>query len=222
MTLQIVVLNKNRSFAITESRVTINGCKTYDGEQKMFNISNKLSCVLLVSGNGRFDGNGIKKFIDEYSYKTDINKIDTIQEIKNTLNRCISSSSHSLGVDEYVNDKFPRFENEIRNSLDAIDDKSACIQYLKLNSFNSSIDVLDNNRLLNSRLSSFTNSLFDIIDKKEFNEIKYYLKCNYYWYLIENSSVFTLVGYDECYNNPTCLCYNILANFDGKLLIVEK
>lgn len=55
MTSQIVVLNKKRSFALSESTLILDGFKSYDGEEKIFKISDKLSAVILVSGNGRLD-----------------------------------------------------------------------------------------------------------------------------------------------------------------------
>ena len=188
----------------------------------MFKLSDRLSCVLLVSGNGRFDGKNIKEFVDEFCYKVDIDKIDTVDEIKNSLNESISNSSHSLTSDEYVRDKFPEFENIIRNMIAEIGDKSKSIHYLKLNSENLSIDFLNNSKLLDNLLSRLTNSLFQINDKNEFVEVKIYLKSNFYEFLLNKSSSFALVGYDESNDNPTYINYNILGNIDGKLEIIEK
>lgn len=60
MTLEIVILNQKRTFTIADSNVTINDCKTFEGEQKTFKISDRLSCVLLLSGNSEFDSQKMK------------------------------------------------------------------------------------------------------------------------------------------------------------------
>ena len=47
MTSQIVIINGNRSFAITESNLTLDEFKTYSGEEKMFKVSDNLSAIVL-------------------------------------------------------------------------------------------------------------------------------------------------------------------------------
>lgn len=56
MTLEVIFLNKNRTFVAADSNVTINDCKTFEGEQIIFRITDRLSSVLLLSGNSEFDG----------------------------------------------------------------------------------------------------------------------------------------------------------------------
>lgn len=184
MTTQIVIINGNRSFAITESNLTLDEFKTYVGEEKIFEISQKLSAVALVSGSGRFDSQKIKNHITRYLAKTDMDEIKSVLEIKNTLNDCIVKSTRKSDPSKYVKSTFPKFENMIIGISKNLN-KYEFIEYLKMNSLNENINVLDNNNLLNT--------LFDINDKYDSNELKFYLKRNYYNYLVKLSTNLVLV-----------------------------
>lgn len=58
--------------------------------------------------------------------------------------------------------------------------------------------------------------------KKEFVKLKKYLKTIYYSNLLNNSTNFVLMGYDEINENPTYLNYYILANVDNQLQIMAE
>lgn len=135
MTLEIVILNQKRTFTIADSNVTINDCKTFEGEQKIFKISDRLSCVLLLSGNSEFDSHKMKNFIDEYVSKTNFNEINSIEEIRKTLSESIAKSSRNLTLDEYVESTFAEFQKSVKKSIKILDGKEQIIQFLKLNSF---------------------------------------------------------------------------------------
>ena len=221
MTSQILILNKKKSYAVSDSVVTIDDCKTYDGEQKIFEISQELSTILLLSGNSRFAGQSIKNFIDEYVSKTDFKTINTVNEIKDTFNDCISESTQKCNVDEYVHDTFIDFEKNMKKLIKN-SDKESLIENLKSNSFCTDIDFLKDNSLLNSKITKLANLLLNINSKNEFNCMKHYLTRNYYAFLINNSPNIVLMGYDKCNNNPTYFNYNILANINGKLEIHDE
>ena len=78
---------------------------THVGEQKIFEISQDLSAILLVSGNGRFNGQPIKNFIDKYVSETDFNEISTVEDIKNSLNKSISKTTTQTSIGEYSTEK---------------------------------------------------------------------------------------------------------------------
>ena len=222
MTLEIVILNQKRTFAAADSNVTINDCKTFEGEQKIFKISDRLSSVLLLSGNSEFDGQKMKNFIDEYVSKTDFNEIKSVEEIKDTLNESIAKSSRKMTLDEYVGSTFTEFEKSIKKSVGILDSKDQIIQFLKMNSFEDDVDFLRGNNTLNSNLNKFANSLIDIESKDEFELIKHYLRQTYITFLIKNSPNIVLVGYDEVNENPTYIDYEILFNHEGKIETVVK
>lgn len=216
MTSQIIILNKKKSYAVSDSTVTIDECMTYVGEQKIFEISQDLSAILLVSGNGRFNGQPIKNFIDKYVSETDFNEISTVEEIKNSLNKSISKTTTQTSIGEYVENAFRDFEIDIKKSI-IPNDVNQSVKYLKLNSFNDDIDFLNDNKLLNHNLTKLTNSLFEGIDKNQFDKIKFLLKRNFFNYICNNSPNFVLVGYDKTKENPTYIHYVILENIEGKL-----
>lgn len=222
MTLELIILNQNRTFTAADSNVTINDCKTFEGEQKIFRITDRLSSVLLLSGNSEFDGQKMKNFIDEYVLKTDFNEIESIEEIKRTLNESIAKSSRSLTLDEYVESTFVEFEKSIEKSISDLDDKDRIIQFLKLNSFDGDVDFLNQNKTLDSNLKRFANSSFDIKSKDEFELIKFYLRQAYITFLINNSPNIVLVGYDEANENPTYIDYAMLLNNRGKIETIVK
>lgn len=60
----------------------------------------------------------MKNFIDEYVSKTDFNEIESIEEIKRTLDASIAKSSRNLTLDEYVDSTFVEFEKSIKKSID--------------------------------------------------------------------------------------------------------
>lgn len=216
MTSQIVVLNKKRSFVLSESASIVDEFKSYVGEEKVFKISEKLSTVVLVSGNGRFNGEKLKNYIAKYLAKTNMDNIQTVDEVKNTLNECISQSSGKMDVNEYINNTFPEFEKSIQKI-----NENHIVEYLKLNSSNEDIDVLKNNKLLNNRISKLINSRFSIDDKIELDKLKFYLRRCYYDYLIKSSTNLVIVGYDDKNEYPTFFKYSILFNNDNGLEIVE-
>lgn len=222
MTLEIVILNQKRTFTIADSNVTINDCKTFEGEQKTFKISDRLSCVLLLSGNSEFDSQKMKNFIDEYVSKTNFNEINSIEEIRKTLSESIAKSSRNLTLDEYVESTFAEFQKSVKKSIKILDGKEQIIQFLKLNSFGANVDFLSENKLLESNLNKLTNSLFDIKSKGEFELIKYYLKQTYVTFLISNSPNIVLVGYDGVNENPTYINYAMLFNNEGKIETIVK
>lgn len=221
MTLEIVILNQKRTFAISDSTVTIDDCKTYDGEQKIFKISDRLSTVLLLSGNSELDGQKLKNFIDEYVSKTNFNEITSVDEIKDTLNDSIAESSQILTPSDYVKSTFPEFERNIKQSIEKIQSKDQIIQFLKLNSSEEEFDFLIENNSLKSNINRLANSLFSIKNKDEYEMIKFYLKQTYFNFLISNSPNIVLVGYDEVHENPTYVNYAILFNNSGKLETIE-
>lgn len=221
MTTQIVILNQYRSFAISDSRVTIDDCKTYDGEQKIFKISDKLSTVLLLSGNANFEDNEVKNLIEEYVSKTDFGKITSVEEIKDTFNEFIAESSPSSTPDEYIELTFAEFEKVIKKSIDEFDSKDQLIEFLKFNSSDYEVDFLTNNRLLNSNINKLVNTI-GIESKVEFEKVKLYLMGCYVKFLIFKSPNIVLVGYDELYENPTYIEYVILFNNQGKMECIER
>ena len=62
-----------------------------------------------------------------------------------------------------------------------------------------------------------TNSLFEIKSKREFDELKFYLKRNYFTYLMGATSNFVLLGHDRNNDYPTYVHYSILGNINGEL-----
>ena len=166
MTLEIVVLDQKRTFAAADSMVTIDDCKTYDGEQKIFRISDRLSAILLLSGNSEFEGQKLKNLIDEYVSKTDFNQINSVEEIKETLNESITQSSKEINLEEYIETTFDDFEKRIKIQIEKYDTTNQKIEFLKLNSFDEDIDFLTRNKLLNLKIMKLTNSLFLLISSK--------------------------------------------------------
>ena len=194
---------------------------THVGEQKIFEISQDLSAILLVSGNGRFNGQPIKNFIDKYVSETDFNEISTVEDIKNSLNKIISKTTTQTSIGEYVENAFRDFEIDIKKSI-IPNDVNQSVKYLKLNSFNDDIDFLNDNKLLNHNLTKLTNSLFEGIDKNQFDKIKFLLKRNFFNYICNNSPNFVLIGYDKTKENPTYIHYVILENIEGKLEFIVR
>ena len=217
MTLEIVVLDQKRTFAAADSMVTVDDCKTYDGEQKIFKISDRLSAILLLSGNSEFEGQKLKNLIDEYVSKTDFNQINSMEEIKETLNESIVQSSKEINLEEYIETTFDDFEKRIKIQIVKYDTTNQKIEFLKLNSFDEDIDFLTSNKLLNLKIMKLTNSLFKIKNKNEFNIIKFYLIGNYINSIIKNSPNVVLVGYDENNDYPTYI--NYIGNNSRRIFI---
>lgn len=221
MTLEIVVLNQKRTLAVADSMVTIDDCKTYDGEQKIFKITDRLSTILLLSGNSEFEGQKLKNLIDEYVSKTDFNQINSIEEIKETLNKSIANSSSGINIDEYVKITFDDFEKFIKKSISQYDTKKQKIDFLKINSFDYNIDFLTGNKLLNSKIMKLTHHLFDVKSKNELNEINSYICKNYSNFLVKDSPNIVLIGYDQINENPTYINYALLMNNKGRIETIE-
>ena len=221
MTSQIIVLNKKRSFAISESKLTLDDFKIYVGEEKIFKISDRLSAVAMVSGSGRFGGETLKNHIGKYRAKINMDEIKSVLEIKDTLNDCIQKSTESVTADEYIQNTFPNFERKIKN-FSKDNQRDSVIEFLKLNSLNEDIDVLEGNMLLNNQITKLINSVFTIDDKIEANELKFYVRRCYYDYLIKSSPNIVIVGYDEDYENPTLVKYSMLFNNVDTLEICDE
>lgn len=216
MTSQIVVINQNRTFAITESNLTLDEFKTYVGEEKIFEISQNLSAVALVSGSGRFDSQKIKNHIVRYLAKTDIDKIKSVLEIKNTLNECIVKSTRKSNPNRYIKSTFPKFERKIKR-LSKQFNHDELVNFLTINSFDGEIDILSENKILNSLLTKLNLSVFH----NEYDELKSCLKRCYYDYLVRSSTNLVIVGYDEDCENPSYVKYAILFNNQGHLETVD-
>ena len=215
MTSQIVIINGNRSFAITESNLTLDEFKTYSGEEKMFKVSDNLSAIVLISGNGRFDSRNLKSYISKYLAKTDMDEIKSVLEIKDSLNDCIVKSSRKSNPTEYVQYSFPKFESKIRY-LSKIMDSNLLLKHLKLNSFDGEIDVLKDNELLNDSIIGLAHSIFNDVN------LAGYIKRGYYNYIVKSSTNLAIVGYDEENENPSYVKYAILFNDGGNLVISEE
>ena len=99
--------------------------------------------------------------------------------------------------------------------------KKQKIDFLKINSFEENIDFLKGNKLLDSYLAKLTNNLFHIESKNEFDEINFYLLRNYFNFLIKDSPNIVLIGYNQTYENPTCLNYALLFNNEGQIESIE-
>ena len=211
MTSQIVVLNKKRSFVVTESAVIIDDFKSYEGEEKLFEISCNHSTVLLVSGNGRFNGENLKNYIVKFNAKINLDEIQTVEEIKTSLNDCISNSSDKIDVDEYIENTFPMFEENINNGSITLHSKKTLS--------NNEIKILDNNKLLDKLLLKLSDSLSSTMDTKELISI---LRVIYYDYLIKSSPNLVIVGYDDENEFPSFFKYSILFNSVDGLEIVEE
>lgn len=60
MTSQIVVLNRQRSFILSDSALTLEDYKTYVNQEKVFKISDEHSAVVLVSEVDDLQVTGLK------------------------------------------------------------------------------------------------------------------------------------------------------------------
>lgn len=211
MTSQLGIINKNRAFAISDSMVTVDECKTYSGEDKIFKISDKHSCILMVSGNPRVNGCDIRDFIREYVNNTDFDEIKTIEEIRDSLNQSIVSSDMNKSINSHISENMYNFEKYIGKIIDD--------GFLKPS--NNNMDFLDDNELLDNYLTSLIDKLFKPESEKEFLDLKKSLKGHYYDFIIDMGLNIVLIGYDDKNNNPTYINYYMICVHDDKLEFID-
>ena len=82
MTSEILLMNRNAIVLASDSLVTLNSKKTYEGANKIFKLSNNPPMGIMVYGNGNFGDIPLETLINDYSDKTDFNKLDNILDIK--------------------------------------------------------------------------------------------------------------------------------------------
>ena len=82
MTSEILLMNKNAIALASDSLVTIDGKKNYDGANKIFMLSNNPPRGIMIYGNGNFEDIPLETLINDYSDKTNFNQLDNILDIK--------------------------------------------------------------------------------------------------------------------------------------------
>lgn len=83
MTSEVIIMNRNAMALAADSAVTVGNIKTYNGVNKLFYISNNPPIGIMIFGSADFENIPMETLIKEFKRKTDFNKINDIESIKN-------------------------------------------------------------------------------------------------------------------------------------------
>ena len=85
MTLQSMYLNLRGIILESDNAVIMPDGKKYDGEKKIFKISDRHPAGIMINGNMEFENIPIENLIEDFRQNINLEELKTIVDIKNAL-----------------------------------------------------------------------------------------------------------------------------------------
>lgn len=112
-----MILTKRNGIFVSDRQQTMADGKTYDGIQKIFEISPLHSSAMMINGNADFMKVPMETLIGEFKFKTNFRKIGTIEEIKDNFIDFLSSHTEPSTTDEFLEKALEPFKGNLRYQI---------------------------------------------------------------------------------------------------------
>lgn len=192
----------------TDSAVTVNGLKAFNGVQKVFHIHDDVPIGIMINGPSRFCGKSFEKLIDEFKcFK--FNGDYTVENIKNNLISFLEAKNFNTDLNEYIKFNLNNFKKHLINQWDNIteDEFEYYIENLYVHEIFS---FLENQNI------SFDDILPNFVkNKKEINEK---LLRAFFYRLFNQSSEIIIAGFDEKSEYPSYIRFKLILKSDNQVV----
>lgn len=221
MTSEILIMNKHGIAMATDSAVTINGIKTYNGVNKLFMLSNNPPMGIMVFGTSTFEGIPLETLIKEYRRNINFDSINSISDIKKDFLKYIASETTNTNFDKKIElgkDSFHRFfiMNSFEWQFNGFNDFLEKYEKLEIPSFFDEIDSIIELEDYIRDLINFQN--IDDFDNRLFLTLKKFFIRSY---LCNNTGV-VIAGFNNDNLFPSYSTFCLCANVNGKIEITHS
>lgn len=220
MTSEILILNKENIALASDTRITVNDEKTFDGADKIFQISNKPPMAMMIYGKPNITGVPFETTLLDYKQKTNFNTTNTTNKIMKDFIKFMEKYANKYGEDttDKITIKIKKFEKKLTKELQ--NNTTTPIQTLE-NIINESdltlYNLLKEKQLLNkipkTQFKKIANKYFKNENTKHIQDllIKSYLSG------IDGLGI-VIAGFNENTIYPSYSSYKIFGKFDDEIL----
>lgn len=211
MTSQGMLMSKRNTVMASDKQVTMADGKTYDGIDKIFELSQIHSAGLMFNGLADFEEVPIETLIGEFKLKTNFRRLSTIEKIKNKFIKFLSKNTESSSSEEFITRTLKNFKEDLKFEFEDY-------------GFEKTIKLKHRKEIPSfvKEFSKFDNEFHDIIpegeNKEEYNKILWEIFSHGLQY--EGTGI-VIAGFNLKSHYPSFVEINIYCNDGGKIIYEE-
>ena len=208
MTSQGMLMSKRDTVMVSDKQVTMADGKTYDGIDKIFELSEIHSAGLMFNGLADFENVPIETLVGEFKLQTNFRRLPTIEKIKNKFIKFLSKNTESSSSEEFITGVLKTFKEDLKLEFEDYGfEKTISLKHRReIPSFVKEFSNLDN---------EFHDIIPDGENKEEFNRIIWEI---FSYNLQYEGTGIVMAGFNLKSHYPSFLELNIYCNDGGKII----
>ena len=202
MTSEILLMNRNAIVLASDSLVTLNSKKTYEGANKIFKLSNNPPMGVMIYGNGNFGDIPLETLINDYSDNLEyLGRVTPKTDFKNIIEDNIQVFHQSVGskINQMSRANFEDFINFCSN--------------IELPSFLEDFDEINNYDDI------FKSIIPYYVESDDFKKVIYSLKRCFLEDLLSVNTGIIIAGFNKSDFFPSYVSFQLCFNINGKIAI---
>ena len=218
MTSEILLMNKNAIALASDSLVTIDGKKNYDGANKIFMLSNNPPRGIMIYGNGNFEDIPLETLINDYSDKTNFNQLDNIFDIKEDFLEYLGRVTPKTDFKSLIEKNIQIFQQSVGSKISQMsranfEDFINFCSNIELPSFLENLDEINNyNPIFKSLIPYY-------VDSTDFGKITNSLKRCFLEDLFSINTGIVIAGFNKSDFFPSYVSFQLCFNNNSKIEI---
>lgn len=218
MTSEVVIMNRNAMAMAADSAVTVGNIKTYTGVNKLFYISNNPPIGIMIFGSADFENIPMETLIKEFTRKTDFDKIDDIESIKNEFLIFLAKNTSTTDMQKQIKNNLVLFNKIIKPTIRDMDSKSF-EEFVISNGKTTLPDFLRDISEINNYEYDFADLIPDEIDEAKHDILTMSLKNIFLDFLTSLNTGVVIAGFSEQDMFPSCIQFKMHFNYNGEIKI---
>ncbi|MBE6503980.1 MAG: hypothetical protein E7Z76_06840 [Methanobrevibacter sp.] len=218
MTSEVIIMNRNAMALAADSAVTVGNIKTYNGVNKLFYISNNPPIGIMIFGSADFENIPMETLIKEFKRKTDFNKIDDIESIKNEFLIYLAKNTPTTNMQKQIKNKLLLFDKIIKPTLENMDCESF-EEFVISNGKTTLPDFINDIPEINDYEYDFADIIPDDIDESKHDILTKSLKNIFLDFLTSLNTGVVIAGFSEQDMFPSCIQFKMHFNYNGEIKI---
>lgn len=218
MTSEVIIMNRNAMALAADSAVTVGNIKTYNGVNKLFYISNNPPIGIMIFGSADFENIPMETLIKEFKRKTDFNKIDDIESIKNEFLIYLAKNTPTTDMQKQIKNKLVLFDKIIKPTLENMDCESF-EEFVISNGKTTLPDFINDIPEINDYEYDFADIIPDDIDESKHDILTKSLKNIFLDFLTSLNTGVVIAGFSEQDMFPSCIQFKMHFNYNGEIKI---
>lgn len=218
MTSEILLMNRNAIVLASDSLVTLNSKKTYEGANKIFKLSNNPPMGVMIYGNGNFGDIPLETLINDYSDKTDFNKLDNILDIKDDFLEYLGRVTPKTDFKNIIEENIQVFHQSVGSKINQMsranfEDFINFCSNIELPSFLEDFDEINNYDDI------FKSIIPYYVESDDFKKVIYSLKRCFLEDLLSVNTGIIIAGFNKSDFFPSYVSFQLCFNINGKIAI---